>query len=94
MKINDIEIKWLGHAGFLIVPKGVPSEEGKNSAPFGVPPTGGKTIYIDPYQIKDDSEKADLILLTHSHYDHCSVADLNKIVKEGTRIVCTADCQS
>jgi len=53
-----------------------------------------KVIYIDPYQIKDDSEKADLILITHSHYDHCSVADMMKIVKEGTKIIMTADCQS
>ena len=74
MKINDIELKWLGHAGFLI----------KNSY----------IIYIDPYNIKENSEKADLILITHSHYDHCSVADIKKIVKEGTKIILTADCQS
>ena len=74
MQIGDIELEWLGHAGFLI----------KNS----------KVIYIDPYQIKEDSEKADLILLTHSHYDHCSVADMDKIVKSGTKIIMTADCQS
>ncbi len=74
MKIDDVELHWLGHAGFLI----------KNS----------KVIYVDPYQIKDDSEKADLILITHSHYDHCSVADIQKIVKEGTKIVMPADCQS
>ncbi len=53
-----------------------------------------KTIYIDPYQIKEGHEKADIILITHSHYDHCSVADMQKIVKEGTKIVMTADCQS
>jgi len=53
-----------------------------------------KTIYIDPYNIKDNSKKADLILITHSHYDHCSVADINKIIKEDTKVVITADCQS
>ena len=74
MKVNDIEIRWLGHAGFLI----------KNS----------QVIYIDPYNIPEGSEKANLILITHSHYDHCSIDDLNKIVQEGTKIVCTADCQS
>ena len=74
MQIDGIEIKWLGHAGFLI----------KNS----------KVIYIDPYNIREGSEKADLILLTHSHYDHCSVADIKKVIKGGTRIVLTADCQS
>jgi len=74
MKIEDVEIKWLGHAGFLI----------ENS----------RVIYIDPYNIKEGFEKADLILITHSHYDHCSVADINKIVKEGTKIILPADCQS
>jgi len=74
MKIGEVELKWLGHSGFLI----------KND----------RVIYIDPYNIKEGSEKADLILITHSHYDHCSVADMNKIVKEGTKIIIPADCQS
>ena len=74
MKIDDIELKWLGHSGFLI----------RNS----------KVIYIDPFNIKEGMDKADFIFLTHSHYDHCSIADMNKIVKEGTKILATADCQS
>ncbi len=53
-----------------------------------------KKIYIDPYNIKGGLEKADIILITHSHYDHCSVADIEKIVQEGTRVFMTADCQS
>jgi len=74
MKINGIELKWLGHAGFQI----------KNN----------KIIYIDPYNIKDGLEKADIIFITHSHYDHCSFADLEKIMQEGTRVIAPADCQS
>jgi len=53
-----------------------------------------RVIYIDPYNIKEESEKADFILISHGHYDHCSYSDLNKIVKEGTKIFITADCQS
>jgi len=53
-----------------------------------------KVIYIDPYNLSEGHEKADLILLTHSHYDHCSIADLHKLVKDGTKILLTADCQS
>ncbi len=53
-----------------------------------------KTIYIDPYNIPEGMEKADLILLTHSHYDHCSIVDMNKIIKKGTKIILPADCQS
>ncbi|HIG94624.1 MAG TPA: MBL fold metallo-hydrolase [Nanoarchaeota archaeon] len=74
MKIGDVEIKWLGHSGFLI--------------------TNSKVIYIDPYNIKEDLVKADLILITHGHYDHCSFADIQKIVKDGTKIILTADSQS
>jgi len=74
MKIGEIELKWLGHSGFLI----------KNH----------KIIYIDPFNIRENSEKADFILLTHSHYDHCSVADMKNIIKEGTKIILTADSQS
>ncbi|MBT3404934.1 MBL fold metallo-hydrolase [archaeon] len=55
---------------------------------------GGKVIYIDPYNLREDLEKADLIFLTHSHYDHCSVADISKIIKSGTKIIMPADCQS
>ncbi len=53
----------------------------------------GKTIFIDPYNIKS-SAKADIILITHSHYDHCSTADIDKVSKNGTIIICPASCQS
>ncbi len=53
-----------------------------------------KIIYIDPFQVMGSFEKADLILLTHSHYDHCSIEDIEKVVKEGTTIILPADCQS
>jgi L-ascorbate metabolism protein UlaG (beta-lactamase superfamily) len=53
-----------------------------------------KIIYIDPYQINENSEKADIIFITHSHYDHCSFEDLKKIVKKNTKIILTADSQS
>ncbi len=54
---------------------------------------GGKVIYIDPYQVQN-TESADIILITHSHYDHCSIADINKLTKDNTIVICTADCQS
>jgi len=53
-----------------------------------------KIIYIDPFQIKDDLPKADYIFLTHSHYDHCSREDIDKILQEKTIIIAPADCQS
>ena len=41
------------------------------------------TIYIDPFQI-GGGPKADLVLITHEHYDHCSLDDIAKIQKEDT----------
>lgn len=46
----------------------------------------GKVIFIDPYEI-GDCGKADIILITHSHYDHCSVPDINKIKTSSTVFV-------
>lgn len=53
-----------------------------------------KIIYVDPYQLTGQQEKASIILITHSHYDHCSQLDIEKIAKDNTIIACTADCQS
>lgn len=53
-----------------------------------------KVIYVDPYRIKEGLPKADLILITHGHYDHCSFEDIDKIIQKGTKIVLTADAQS
>lgn len=54
-----------------------------------------KIIFIDPYKLEDKiKDKADFILITHSHYDHLSIEDLKKIVKDGTTIIAPPDCQS
>ncbi|MEK6888904.1 MAG: MBL fold metallo-hydrolase [Nanoarchaeota archaeon] len=54
----------------------------------------GMRIIIDPYNVSDSVGKADFILITHSHYDHCSIKDIGKLVKEETVIVVPADVQS
>ena len=50
-----------------------------------------KIIYIDPYNIKDNYKDADIIFITHSHYDHFSKEDINKIKNDNTIIVVTED---
>jgi len=54
----------------------------------------GKTIAIDPYNISGNVPKADIILITHSHYDHCSIKDIEKIAKPRATIIIPADAQS
>jgi L-ascorbate metabolism protein UlaG (beta-lactamase superfamily) len=49
-----------------------------------------KTIYFDPYQIEGGPE-ADLILVSHDHFDHCSPEDVAKIQGEKTVIVTEKD---
>ncbi len=53
--------------------------------------TGDKLIYTDPFKIKSN-DSADIILITHDHFDHCSPEDVKKIQKKETIIVTTADC--
>src|SRR3989344_8324429 len=48
-------------------------------------------IYIDPYELKEGMEKADLLLLTHTHGDHTSLPDIEKIKKKTTAFVTTPD---
>ncbi len=48
------------------------------------------TIYFDPYQISS-GPKADLVLITHDHFDHCSPEDIMKIKQPGTVIVTEKD---
>jgi len=47
-------------------------------------------IYIDPYQL-DGGKPADLILVTHEHFDHCSPEDVAGIQQPGTVIVTEKD---
>lgn len=50
----------------------------------------GLVIYIDPWRLKDTSIKADLILITHDHQDHCSPADVAALQKDDSVIVTVA----
>lgn len=54
--------------------------------------TGSKTIYIDPWKLKENREPADIILITHSHYDHCEPRDIDKITQKNTLVIAPSDC--
>jgi L-ascorbate metabolism protein UlaG (beta-lactamase superfamily) len=51
---------------------------------------GKTTIYLDPWNLRAGAPKADLILITHDHHDHCSPDDVAKISREGTVVVTIA----
>ena len=50
-----------------------------------------KIIYFDPFKIEKEYKDADIIFITHSHYDHFSEKDINKVRKENTVIFITND---
>ena len=50
----------------------------------------GKTLYFDPYLIEGSFNDADVIFLTHDHYDHFSPEDFAKVTRENTPVVAPA----
>jgi L-ascorbate metabolism protein UlaG (beta-lactamase superfamily) len=54
-------------------------------------------VYIDPYKLSKSYEKisdADIVLITHNHFDHLSIEDLKNIINERTVIVSAQECLS
>jgi L-ascorbate metabolism protein UlaG (beta-lactamase superfamily) len=48
-----------------------------------------KVIYIDPYRVADGPH-ADLVLITHDHFDHFSPDDLARVRGDGATVVAPA----
>ena len=46
-----------------------------------------KTIYIDPFKIDKNYNDADIVFITHDHFDHYSEEDIDKVINENTTII-------
>ncbi len=51
----------------------------------------GKNVYIDPFRLEKVREHADLILITHPHFDHMNLDDIKKIADDKTEIFVPKD---
>jgi L-ascorbate metabolism protein UlaG (beta-lactamase superfamily) len=52
-----------------------------------------ETVIIDPFKIRAVPEKADVLLITHEHFDHFSLEDIKKVITEKTTIVAVPPCE-
>jgi len=52
--------------------------------------TGSKTIYFDPLELEEAPKDADIIFVTHEHYDHFSPEDIRKVMKDDTKVIVPA----
>jgi L-ascorbate metabolism protein UlaG (beta-lactamase superfamily) len=53
---------------------------------------GSQVIYTDPYKIAKHDE-ANIALISHEHFDHLNLDDLNKVIMPGTTIVASPLCK-
>ncbi len=61
---------------------------------FKIKMFSGRIIYLDPYNIKDGEEKADIIVSSHTHGDHFSRSDIKKIWGDDTILLGPASIES
>ena len=46
-----------------------------------------KIIYIDTFKIDKNYNDADIVFITHDHFDHYSEEDIDKVINENTTII-------
>lgn len=53
-----------------------------------------KVIYFDPFKVEKAVNDADIVFITHSHYDHLSPEDILKVSKKDTSFVLPDSCRN
>jgi L-ascorbate metabolism protein UlaG (beta-lactamase superfamily) len=48
-------------------------------------------LYIDPWKLTSEPHDADVIFISHNHYDHCSPEDIKKVSNDATAIIAPAE---
>lgn len=48
---------------------------------------GSKILYFDPFQVEDSCQDADLVFITHEHYDHFDPDSIAKVKKDDTILI-------
>ncbi|MDE7188024.1 MAG: MBL fold metallo-hydrolase, partial [Lachnospiraceae bacterium] len=54
---------------------------------------GSGVLYFDPFQVETAAHDADLIFITHEHYDHFEPDSIAKVKKENTILVAPESMQ-
>ncbi len=75
--VGDVTVNCIGHASLQFL-------------------WNGRYIYVDPYtEVADYSDypKADLIIISHNHYDHLDIYAIRPLTKSNTKFVCNPSSQ-
>ncbi|HEY6536885.1 MAG TPA: MBL fold metallo-hydrolase [Candidatus Nitrosocosmicus sp.] len=76
LEIDGIKIQWNGHDGYRL-------------------DTNNKIIYIDPFKLVQkyhNKNDADILCISHNHFDHLNVQDINNIINVNTKLICSQEC--
>ncbi|MFH1055149.1 MAG: MBL fold metallo-hydrolase [Candidatus Altiarchaeota archaeon] len=50
-------------------------------------------VYFDPFKVEGKHD-ADIILVSHGHYDHCDTGSISRLLKDDTIVLCPESCIS